>query len=221
MVCRASRGLIDWMPDTRPFGRLSGMMGICRVFALIAMMILTTDAKAVILCQPDFICPIVRRALSLNGVGSDYTYGSPRWHTWGPWSTDGYDRWLTIYGISRCSITNGIYLDIGNPVATTGNNAVYCWCRIEDGGAWVLLYEYEKTFECGNYCTNRCATRFEDNAEFRAAACVPAQSLSFPSDYRVGETSCPAGYVQVTSGVFDGGNFTDAKGSFDVHCREY
>jgi hypothetical protein len=202
----------------------------CLFFVLIFLFCLTFNSHAVVLCQPAnaYTCPILTN-ISTNGdsyyprgscVSSETCYtpstdGS--WTATGPWGSGTAN--ITINGDSRCSTTVGSYPDNGNPVPGSGSDT-YCWCRFKTSsgavGAWAYLNGISN---CASSCAANCANNAYTSSAYRAALCSGA--ISFPSDYRVAESTCPGGYTPVTSGTFNGGNFTDEAGTFDVHCAEY
>ncbi|MCL2017580.1 MAG: hypothetical protein FWG80_02300 [Alphaproteobacteria bacterium] len=78
-------------------------------------------------------------------------------------------------GTSLCSSTSGTYLNIGNPVADSGNR---CWCKLTSipgfsvaSSAWVFLYGYSAPSDCASNCARYCAfsALYDSGSDFRSA----------------------------------------------------
>ena len=79
-----------------------------------------------------------------------------------------------VSGKSKCSSTNGTYLQSGNPVSSDGQ---YCWCQVltnenrvqASSPSWVFYIDDRSASECEGYCAIACAYGVLARSDFRAA----------------------------------------------------
>jgi hypothetical protein len=189
------------------------------MFGFIA--IATSDSRAAVLCKKQsviFICPIVENMMTKNGISYDYVNGTidAPWNITGPWGNVGTN--ITVNGNSRCSETNGSYLNIGNPSAEGGQ---YCWCQMTNNslsGVWVFAHYFSEILICVSTCAHDCAYYAQASAIFRSAVCVPPTSQSSNCDGTtiIADNACPAGYVQCIGYK----SSSDTAGNYTITCSE-
>ena len=94
-----------------------------------------------------------------------------------------------VYGMAKCSATNGTYSVAGTPSDEgAANTKQYCWCKATgwkpDGSntlqsplaslSWVFAYDYGSVSDCSRYCASYCSGDVRAGSGFRTALFTPA-----------------------------------------------
>jgi len=112
---------------------------------------------------------------------SDLTYKELSTYEWKVKFSHG-----TLYGMARCSATNGTWAQSGNPAVSSGQ---YCWCRatgykstgsdVISGSLFSLLWVFGdngSVVNCARGCAITCAYGAKESSDFRTSLFTPASN---------------------------------------------